>query len=52
MNDGEILATYLMSLLSKISNPVNSSLFKLVNDTNSNRFNDLKKKENNTSYFL
>ena len=41
MNDRGILATYLMSPLSKITNPENSSQFKLVKDHNSNRVNDL-----------
>ena len=43
MNDSGILATYLMSPLSKITNPEIASQFKLVNDSNSNRVNDLKK---------
>ena len=42
MNDRGILATYLMSPLSKITNPENSSQFKLVKESNSNRVNDLK----------
>ena len=42
MNDRGILATYLMSPLSKITNPENTSQFKLVKDPNSNRVNDLK----------
>ena len=41
MNDRGILASYLMSLLSKITNPENTSQFKLVKDHNSNRVNDL-----------
>ena len=41
MNDRGILATYLMSPLSKITNPENTTQFKLVKDTNSNRVNDL-----------
>ena len=41
MNDRETLASYLMSLLSKITNPENTSQFKLVKDHNSNRVNDL-----------
>ena len=41
MNDRAILATYLMSPLSKITNPENKSQFKLVKDHNSNRVNDL-----------
>ena len=42
MNDRGILATYLMSPLSKITNPELSSQFKLVKDSNSNKVNDLK----------
>ena len=41
MNDRGILASYLMTLLSEITNPVNTSQFKLVKDHNSNRVNDL-----------
>ena len=41
MNDRGILATYLMSPLSKITNPENTTQFKLVKDANSNRVNDL-----------
>ena len=42
MNDRGILATYLMSPLSKITNPENTTQFKLVKDSSSNRVNDLK----------
>ena len=42
MNDRGILATYLMSPLSRITNPENVSQFKLVKDPSSNRVNDLK----------
>ena len=42
MKDRGILATYLMSPLSRITNPENSSQFKLVKDPSSNRINDLK----------
>ena len=42
MNDRGILASYLMCLLSKITNPENTSQFKLVKDPSSNRVNDLK----------
>ena len=42
MNDRGILSSYLMSLLSKITNPENASQFKLVKDPSSNRVNDLK----------
>ena len=41
MNDRGIVASYLTSPLSKISNPENTIQFKLVKDSNSNRFNDL-----------
>ena len=42
MNDRGILASYLMSPLSKITNPENTGQFKLVKDPSSNRVNDLK----------
>ena len=42
MIDRGILATYLMSPLSKITNPENTSQFKLVKDLSSKRVNDLK----------
>ena len=42
MNDRGILATYLMSLLSRITNPEKASQFKLVKAPSSNRVNDLK----------
>ena len=42
MNDRGILATYLMSPLSKIFNLENSTQFKLIKDSTSNRVNDLK----------
>ena len=42
MNDRGILAGYLMSPLTKITNPEKTSQFKLVKDHNSNRVNDLK----------
>ena len=42
LNDRGILATYLMSPLSRITNPENASQFKLVKDPSSNRVNDLK----------
>ena len=42
MNDRCILATYLMSPLSRITNPDNTSQFRSVKDHNSNRVNDLK----------
>ena len=41
MNDRGILATYSMSPLSKITNPKNSTQFKLVKASSSNRVNDL-----------
>ena len=42
MNDRGILASYLMSPLSKITNPENTTPFNLVKDSSSNRVNDLK----------
>ena len=42
MNDRGISATYLMSPLSKITNPANATQFKLIKDSTSNRVNDLK----------
>ena len=42
MNDRGILDTYLMSHSSKIANPENTTQFKLVKDSNSNRGIDLK----------
>ena len=41
MNDRGILAIYLMSPLSKITKAENTTQFKLVKDSSSNRFNDL-----------
>ena len=41
MNDRGILTSYLMSPLSKITNPENTSQFKLVKDPSSNRVNYL-----------
>ena len=41
MNDRGVLASYLMSPLSKITNPEITSQFKLVKDFSSNRVNDL-----------
>ena len=41
MNDRGILASYLMSPLSKISNPEKTTQFKLLRDSGSNRVNDL-----------
>ena len=42
LNDRGIITSYLLSLLSKITNPEISSQFKLVKDTSSNRVIDLK----------
>ena len=42
LNDRGILATHLMTPLSKITHPENTTQFKLVKDSNSNRVNDLK----------
>ena len=41
MNDRGILTSYLISPLAKIFNPENSTQFKLVKDSSSNRVNDL-----------
>ena len=41
MKNRGILATYLMSPLPKITNPENTSQFKLVKDSSSNRVKDL-----------
>ena len=41
MNDRGILATYVLSSLSKITNPENTTQLKLVKDHNSIRVNDL-----------
>ena len=41
LNDRSILASYLMSPLSKTTNPESFSQFKLVRDPSSNRVNDL-----------
>ena len=41
MNDRGLSASCLMSPLSKITNPENSTQFKLIKDHNSNRVNDL-----------
>ena len=41
MNDRAIIAFYLLSPLAKITNPENSTQFKLVKDSSSNRVNDL-----------
>ena len=42
MNDRGILATYLMSPLSRITNPENTSQFRLEKDSSSNTVNNLK----------
>ena len=41
MNDRGILASYLLSPLSKVTKIEHTSQFKLVKDRNSNRVNDL-----------
>ena len=41
LNDRGRIAVYLLSPLSKITNPENSTHFKLVKDSHSNRFTDL-----------
>ena len=43
MNDRRFLASYLMSPLSKITNPENTTHFKSVKDSNSNGVKDLKR---------
>ena len=52
MNDRGLLVSYLMSPLSKITNSENTTQFKVTKDANSNRVNDLKKKQLNTSYSI
>ena len=42
MNDRGIISSYLLSPLSKIFNPENTTQFKLINDSTSDRVNDLK----------
>ena len=42
MNNRGIISSYLSSSLSKITNPENTSQFKLVKDSTLNRVNDLK----------
>ena len=51
MNDRGLIASYLLSPLSKITNPENSTQFKLVKDSSSNRVNNLKIKNKNINYF-
>ena len=41
LNDRGVIATHLLSRLSKVTNPENTSQFILVKDSNSNRVNDL-----------
>ena len=41
MNDRGIISSYLLSPLAKITNPENTTQFKLVKDSSSNRVNDL-----------
>ena len=41
MNDRGIITSYLLSPLAKITNPENTTQFKLVKDSSSNRVNDL-----------
>ena len=41
LNDGGIIASYLLSPLSKITNPENASQFKIVKYSSSKRVNDL-----------
>ena len=42
MNDRGIIASYLLSPLAKIFNPENTTQFKIINDSASDRVNDLK----------
>ena len=42
MNDRGIISSYLLSPLSKIFNPENTTQFKLINDSTSDRVNDFK----------
>ena len=42
MNDRGIITSYLLSPLAKFFNPENSTQFKLINDSTSDRVNDLK----------
>ena len=51
MNGNDILAPHLMSPLSKITNPQNTSELKLVKSSNSKRVNDLLK-QNTTAVTL
>ena len=41
LNDRDIIVSNLMSLLSKITNPENTTQFKMVKNSNSKRVNDL-----------
>ena len=52
MNDRGIIASNLLSPLAKITNLENSTQFKLVKDSNSNRVNALKKRQINTNYSI
>ena len=54
MNDRGMIEAQLLSPLSKITNPENTSQFKLVKDHNSNRVNDLltHNTQYNTSNFI
>ena len=51
MNDGGILATYLMSPLSKITNPENITQFKLVKDHKQKQSQLFVDKKYHTNYF-
>ena len=53
MNDRGIIASHLLSLQSKVTNPENTSQFKIVKDHISNRVNDLliHNTQYNTRYF-
>ena len=51
MNDRSILTSYLLSPPSKITKPENTSQFKLVKGSISNRVNGFENKQDKTSYF-
>ena len=50
--DRGILAFYLLSALSKITNQEFTSQFRLVKDLKSDRFKDLLRNETNTNHFI
>ena len=52
MNDKGIIASYLLSPLSKITNPENTSQFNIVKDSNLKRVNDLLIKNTKPNYSI